>query len=165
MSKPVSPVRSTPVAPVAERGPALAGAWMTTWAATVARSESAGWAAGAGGAGGGPAVAGAWMTTWSVTVARSNSVVEVAASRSLLVYAAPVTPVAAAGAAGGATRVSGVSTTVAASGVAKGWRRFWPLSLTIRRALAAGVEATPEAVPAGWCAPSPAGPGGGWRRG
>src|SRR4028118_1640519 len=110
MSKPVSPVRSTPVAPVAERVPALAGAW---------------------------------MTTWSVTGARSNSVGEVAASRSLLVYAAPVTPVAAAGAAGGATRVSGGSTTVAAPGVAKGWRRVWASSLTIRRAVAAGGGWTP----------------------
>lgn len=42
-----------------------------------------------------PSLAGAWMATWSSVASMSNSVVAVFASRSLFVYAAALTPVAA----------------------------------------------------------------------
>ena len=48
---------------------------------------------------------------------------------------------------GAAGSVSALSTAVAASAVANGWRRFWPVSLMIRSALAAGLKSTPKDLP------------------
>ena len=69
------------------------------------------------------------------------------ASRSLLVYAAPLTPVA--GRRVAQPAVDDRRRRPAGSGPrrAKGWRRFWPVSLTTRSALAAGLKSTPKYVP------------------
>ncbi len=80
-----------------------------------------------------PLLAGDWMSTWSVPVPMTNNVVAVPGSRSLLVYAAAVTPLVTPDA-GGVDNV--VSATVV--WVLRSWRRFWPLSLITRRRSAAG---------------------------
>ena len=43
--------------------------------------------------------------------------------------------------------VSALSLAVGAAVSANGWRRFWPVSLTIRSALAAGLKSTPKFSP------------------
>jgi hypothetical protein len=97
-----------------------------------------------------PAFAGDCTEIWSSAVSRSNSVVAVVGSRSLLVYAAAVTPVAGAVAGG---YVSVPSTAVVPAAGMPIWssmlcRRFWPVSLMTRSRFAAGLKSTPNLVPA-----------------
>ncbi len=92
-----------------------------------------------------PALAGDCSET-RLVVSTSNSVVAVAASRSLLVYAAPVTPRAVEGGVAGLVRVPS-AVVLGSAGSSMLWRRFWPVSLMTRRRLAAGLKSTPKCLP------------------
>ncbi len=80
--------------------------------------------------------------------------VAVAALRSLFVYATPVTPFAVvpvvAGGTGGLVSVPSTAVLPAAgapAGSSMLCRRFWPVSLTTRSRLAAGLKSTPNELP------------------
>ena len=96
-----------------------------------------------------PAFAGAWITAWSSIASRSNSVVPVAGSASLFVYAAPATPIAgvAMGCAGGAGGYVRRPSTIVSPSASTLSRRFWPVSLTMRSRSTTGLKSTPKDWP------------------
>jgi hypothetical protein len=83
----------------------------------------------------------------SAIVSRSNRVVAVAALRSLLVYAAPVTPRAVDGGVVGLVSVPSMTVVRGAAASSMLWRRFCLVSEIIRKRFAAGLKSTPNAVP------------------
>lgn len=92
-------------------------------------------------------MAGDCRETRSPVVSMSKRDVAVAALRSLLVYAAPVTPSAVDG---GVVGLVSVPSTVVVSGAAGSsmlCRRFCPVSLMTRRRFAAGLKSTPKRMP------------------
>jgi hypothetical protein len=118
MSKPAAAPASTPSWPVATRMPLFGGDWIAIWSRFVSSSKSV-----VRVFGGEPAVV------------------------SLFVYADAVMPVAVTGIAGGAVYVSAESGVVPPVACVTSWRRFCPVSLTMRSRFAAGLKSTPNDAP------------------